>query len=892
MIRTTTLLLTVSLLVSAAQAGTPSLDRPGDARLLRDERLLALVDGPFPVLARLDSSDFATKLHEALAFMRPGSRLESLSVEQVATWTPELETALRDYLQEAYASFEGLDAAWSAEKIDQWRAAGALPARVTWTSTARDLEGPHRSVAVLASDGRVLFDTILARMLTSVETPETVNADRRAKAAGAGGLAGAGPVVSGDDSMNVVRTFNGPLGSVDMRWEVSARVTVPSYVTEAADATYELRTTRMRLRRENSGGIPPLGEPLVYFGTDGRFAEAFGSSKPYESRVSISGGEFAPGEYSMNYDESGWRVNFAVGVSTKGAGLAFDADQLDSMGLADSGSSTRIVLTDRVYTELLPGLRYRGVFGNGGSLSLTNFFFRSNSAISGETGTARADLPVRLAHHSLGVLTLMGEGPADTLRPSVRFIKAGSINEPVVTLQSLRQRIDVGEETILNVRVRNESFVVNIEGGTVSLDTATLDGQGLVTPKSVTSFPIGTIAPREAKDFQFVVEGARDGAVSPQVVVTDAGYGTPATEKEPFEAVVGLQTVSLLVGEGDPTGFGGFRRGDPNADGSVDITDAVSTLLYLFSNGTLSCIDAGDVDDSGSLNITDPISLLAFLFSGGNPPASPYPGCGRDPTADDLECASYPECGGTPITGPVVHLAMDEYIRGEDEFGDDVRYTPDASGNGNHGYVPTGGPSPKPTATEDRFADETGALEFFTNPGQLNSFLNLGHIGFDDSLTLALWTRFNEGGGRKHLVGQRDWMRLMVPQSRGSVNFEIIDPDGEQHVIVGPGTIEPRVWYLLVATLEYDGQDSIVKIYRDEELLIEERIAGIRFGTFERKEISVGALLRCNANDEAYTVDDCDNSNDGYKGMLDDLRIYDRAISASEVSELYREGGF
>jgi hypothetical protein len=90
-----------------------------------------------------------------------------------------------------------------------------------------------------------------------------------------------------------------------------------------------------------------------------------------------------------------------------------------------------------------------------------------------------------------------------------------------------------------------------------------------------------------------------------------------------------------------------FRRGDANADGRLDIADAVFVLAYLFTGGdTPGCSKAADADDSGDLDVTDPVYLLGFLFLGGPAPASPFPGCGPDPRPDELTCESFAPCEG------------------------------------------------------------------------------------------------------------------------------------------------------------------------------------------------------------------------------------------------------
>ena len=88
-----------------------------------------------------------------------------------------------------------------------------------------------------------------------------------------------------------------------------------------------------------------------------------------------------------------------------------------------------------------------------------------------------------------------------------------------------------------------------------------------------------------------------------------------------------------------------FRRGDANADGSIDLSDAVAVLRILFvTDVSARCEDAVDANDDGTLNVADAITLLGFLFAGDSAPSAPFPACGRDPTEDDLGCARFPSC--------------------------------------------------------------------------------------------------------------------------------------------------------------------------------------------------------------------------------------------------------
>ena len=89
-----------------------------------------------------------------------------------------------------------------------------------------------------------------------------------------------------------------------------------------------------------------------------------------------------------------------------------------------------------------------------------------------------------------------------------------------------------------------------------------------------------------------------------------------------------------------------FVRGDSDATGEMNITDAVFILNYLFLGGRQpDCLDAADSDDDGTLSITDGVRILGVLFLGTGiiPPPNV---CGPDPTAEDLElgCESFGPC--------------------------------------------------------------------------------------------------------------------------------------------------------------------------------------------------------------------------------------------------------
>jgi hypothetical protein len=88
-----------------------------------------------------------------------------------------------------------------------------------------------------------------------------------------------------------------------------------------------------------------------------------------------------------------------------------------------------------------------------------------------------------------------------------------------------------------------------------------------------------------------------------------------------------------------------FIRGDVNGNGSVDVSDAIATLGYLFlGNTNVSCRKSADFDDSGSVELSDAVGVLLHLFIAAPLPPDPFLDCGLDPTADFLTCDFHAAC--------------------------------------------------------------------------------------------------------------------------------------------------------------------------------------------------------------------------------------------------------
>ena len=130
-------------------------------------------------------------------------------------------------------------------------------------------------------------------------------------------------------------------------------------------------------------------------------------------------------------------------------------------------------------------------------------------------------------------------------------------------------------------------------------------------------------------------DGIRDLLIGARLA--DARY--PSIDRELSGAAY------VVFGAGGASSNPRFIRGDCEADGRVDLSDAVCILNWRFLAGpTPACIAATNTDGDGAVGLTDPIYLLNHLFLGGPPPPEPYPACGTSDLASDqpLGCETPP----------------------------------------------------------------------------------------------------------------------------------------------------------------------------------------------------------------------------------------------------------
>jgi len=194
----------------------------------------------------------------------------------------------------------------------------------------------------------------------------------------------------------------------------------------------------------------------------------------------------------------------------------------------------------------------------------------------------------------------------------------------------------------------------------------------------------------------------------------------------------------------------------------------------------------------------------------------------------------------------------------------------DESGNGNHGTVNGA------TLTSDKCENENSAYKF--DGGQINGngdyieVPNSSSLNNLEKISVSFWTRrFTNVGAEHRIIGKHsnegDMGWAFSWEWRNTDFKEIYFKIANGEVITG-GNIPTNEWVHIVGT--YDGTTN--KLYVNGSLIAENQSTGNEVLN-ANVSLDIGRFL---ASGIAY-----------YKGEIDEVRIYNRAISNSEIIELH-----
>ncbi|MCZ6792373.1 MAG: hypothetical protein O7J95_02020, partial [Planctomycetota bacterium] len=174
-----------------------------------------------------------------------------------------------------------------------------------------------------------------------------------------------------------------------------------------------------------------------------------------------------------------------------------------------------------------------------------------------------------------------------------------------------------------------------------------LDGGGTFEAEPLFSYHGGGLMHRTGGNSEIVHEEHTievPQAVGQKAVVFAFHQSNPGPENSWWA----IDDVAVTVESGDAGPR--FVRGDADSNSSINLTDGIVILNFLFLGAAApSCLDAADTDDDGGARptITDAVIVFSWLFAGGTPPRDPAPNaptyaaerCGPDMTEDMMDCA-------------------------------------------------------------------------------------------------------------------------------------------------------------------------------------------------------------------------------------------------------------
>jgi len=299
--------------------------------------------------------------------------------------------------------------------------------------------------------------------------------------------------------------------------------------------------------------------------------------------------------------------------------------------------------------------------------------------------------------------------------------------------------------------------------------------------------------------------------------------------------------------------------------------NGVETGYYFTQNGTLLANTAGQLTRIGNTDsdknfdgIIDEVRIYNRILS-------------QSEITDLYRAGAATMKVNTPITlaGAQSGLVGNWTFNGQDM---NATTALDRSGQGNNGDV-RGGATPVPGISGQ-------ALSF----DGVNDYVNAGDINAMDGLTkvtVSAWTKYSLIGGltsEKHMVDKSDCNGVATG------NFELVGGVNTAHKVnfvvlyTDPGftlsgssitSIDDGKWHHIVGT--YDG--NRVRIYVDG---FEENSAALSNKTLNSlSNFEIGG--NCNGIGQS--------SGFLWPGLIDEVRVYNRALSQSEITDLYRLGG-
>lgn len=160
------------------------------------------------------------------------------------------------------------------------------------------------------------------------------------------------------------------------------------------------------------------------------------------------------------------------------------------------------------------------------------------------------------------------------------------------------------------------------------------------------------------------------------------------------------------------------------------------------------------------------------------------------------------------------------------------------------------------------------------------SFSNYPDYDWTSSLSVTLWCKFTSLSDQPMVMlgydktGSTHWW-IGAEATTGRPSFYLYDDTRAGGGVIGSTTIHNNVWHFLAAT--YNASENSLRLYIDGVLVADSTKSYSNPFTAD-SDLGMGAMFRDGAWKYYYT------------GLLDEVALYDRALTSSEVVQLYTKG--
>jgi hypothetical protein len=217
----------------------------------------------------------------------------------------------------------------------------------------------------------------------------------------------------------------------------------------------------------------------------------------------------------------------------------------------------------------------------------------------------------------------------------------------------------------------------------------------------------------------------------------------------------------------------------------------------------------------------------------------------------------------------------------------------DASGNGNHGDVHGA------TLTKDRFGNADSAYNF----DGIEDYIAINdtpRLNIINAITLSAWFKSNlptsEHNIWSHIISKADECHSEGNYNLGlfsgnRIQFNYWEGTGVNNQYQINTVITQNFWHNIIVTYNYTNFE--IKFYLDGVHVngnwYQNNIPDKKVPKISSNKLSIGANL------VAHSVASCSNVEvrkpiSLFNGIIDDIRIYNRALSDSEIQSLYNQG--